>query len=61
MQFSSLNIKKPILEALAENGFTAATSIQQKAFAPIMAGENVCGIAQTGTGKTLAYLLPMEI
>jgi ATP-dependent RNA helicase RhlE len=59
MQFSSLNIKKPILEALAENGFTTATSIQQKAFAPIMAGENVCGIAQTGTGKTLAYLLPI--
>lgn len=58
MQFSDLNLKSPLLNALAEMGLTKPTAIQAKAFSPIMAGRDVVGIAQTGTGKTLAYLLP---
>jgi ATP-dependent RNA helicase RhlE len=58
MTFSDLNLSKPLLEALDDLGFQHPTSIQQKAFAVIMSGRDVCGIAQTGTGKTFAYLLP---
>ncbi len=54
-----LNLSAPIKKALAENGLVYATPIQQKVFAPVMAGKDVCGIAQTGTGKTIAYLLPL--
>jgi ATP-dependent RNA helicase RhlE len=59
MQFADLNLKSTLLKAIENNGLYTATPIQQKAFAPIMAGSNVCGIAQTGTGKTFAYLLPI--
>jgi ATP-dependent RNA helicase RhlE len=58
MTFSDLNLNKPLLEALDDLGFQYPTSIQQKVFAVIMSGRDVCGIAQTGTGKTFAYLLP---
>lgn len=59
MTFQDLNLNKPLLNALAEAGFSHPTTIQQRAFAPIMAGRDVLGIAQTGTGKTYAYLLPL--
>jgi ATP-dependent RNA helicase RhlE len=58
MTFSDLNLNKPLLEALDDLGFEYPTSIQQKVFSVIMSGRDVCGIAQTGTGKTFAYLLP---
>ena len=58
MSFHELNIKKPILQALDELGYTEPTPIQLNAFAPIMSGRDVLGLAQTGTGKTLAYLIP---
>ena len=58
MTFSDLNLNASLLNALDELGLTTPTAIQQKAFAPIMAGRDVVGIAQTGTGKTFAYLLP---
>ncbi len=58
MTFSDLNLNKPLLNALDELGYQHPTSIQQKVFSVIMSGRDVCGIAQTGTGKTLAYLLP---
>ena len=58
MSFHELNIKKPILQALDELGYTAPTPIQLNAFSPIMSGRDVLGLAQTGTGKTLAYLIP---
>ncbi|GGH78732.1 ATP-dependent RNA helicase RhlE [Filimonas zeae] len=58
MTFSELNLSAPLLKALDEMGYTTPTTIQQKAFSVIMSGQDVCGIAQTGTGKTLAYLLP---
>lgn len=57
--FEALNINKFILRALDEEGFTYATRIQEKVFASIKAGKDVVGIAQTGTGKTFAYLLPI--
>lgn len=58
MLFNELNIKTPLQNALADLGYTIPTTIQQKAFAVAMSGADVCGIAQTGTGKTIAYLLP---
>ncbi|MEN9685724.1 MAG: hypothetical protein RLZZ28_1510 [Bacteroidota bacterium] len=58
MSFEDLNLTPPLLKALTEMGFTKPTTIQQKAFPVIMSGRDVCGIAQTGTGKTFAYLLP---
>jgi ATP-dependent RNA helicase RhlE len=58
MTFDELNLTPPLLRALAELNFTTPTTIQHKAFPVIMSGRDVCGIAQTGTGKTFAYLLP---
>ena len=59
MEFQELNINKPLLNAIADMGFSQPTPIQEKAFPIIMSGRDVVGIAQTGTGKTLAYLLPL--
>lgn len=58
MTFSDFNLNKPLLNALNDLGYQYPTSIQQKVFSVIMSGRDVCGIAQTGTGKTFAYLLP---
>ncbi len=58
MTFSDFNLNKPLFNALNELGYQYPTSIQQKVFSVIMSGRDVCGIAQTGTGKTFAYLLP---
>lgn len=59
MTFQDLNLNTPLLNALADLGLTEPTPIQQKAFSVIMSGRDVVGIAQTGTGKTYAYLLPL--
>jgi ATP-dependent RNA helicase RhlE len=56
--FKDFNLNKPLLNALDDLGYTTPTTIQGKAFSVIMSGKDVLGIAQTGTGKTLAYLLP---
>ncbi len=58
MPFKELNLNAPLLNALADLGYTTPTPIQNKTFASAMSGADVCGIAQTGTGKTIAYLLP---
>ena len=58
MTFDQLNLNKPLLNALDDLGFNTPTHIQEAAFSKIMSGRDVIGIAQTGTGKTLAYLLP---
>ncbi|RXK87439.1 DEAD/DEAH box helicase [Filimonas effusa] len=58
MRFEDLNLNTALLKALDELGYEHPTTIQQKAFSVIMSGQDVCGIAQTGTGKTFAYLLP---
>lgn len=57
--FEDLKISKAILKVLDEIGFHEPTPIQQKAIPKINSGANVVGIAQTGTGKTAAYLLPL--
>lgn len=56
--FKDLNLSKQLWNALDDNNLIYPTSIQEKSFSPIMSGKDVIGIAQTGTGKTLAYLLP---
>jgi ATP-dependent RNA helicase RhlE len=58
MTFDELNINTPLLRALDELGYINPTTIQHKVFPVVMSGRDVCGIAQTGTGKTFSYLLP---
>jgi ATP-dependent RNA helicase RhlE len=58
MTFNDLNLSKFLLNALDDLGFTEPTPIQEKVFSVVMSGKDVCAIAQTGTGKTYAYLLP---
>lgn len=58
MTFRDLNLKKPLWTALDELGYHTPTTIQAAGFNVMMSGRDTIGIAQTGTGKTLAYLLP---
>ncbi|MEO7767026.1 MAG: DEAD/DEAH box helicase, partial [Ferruginibacter sp.] len=58
MTFDDLNLNTPLLSALDDLGYTNPTTIQHRVFSLVMSGKDVCGIAQTGTGKTFAYLLP---
>ena len=57
--FEELKVAKSILKSLDDIGFKEPTPIQQKAIPKISSGANVVGVAQTGTGKTAAYLLPL--
>lgn len=59
MTFKDLNLNKRLLNALDDMGYTTPTTIQSGVFSVVMSGADVCGIAQTGTGKTIAYLLPL--
>ena len=59
MKFTDFNLSKSQLKSLADAGLETPTPIQERAFPVIMSGKDVIGIAQTGTGKTLAYLLPV--
>lgn len=59
MNFEDFKLKKTLLSALQELEFEEATPIQIKTYPLILAGKDVVGIAQTGTGKTIAYLLPI--
>jgi ATP-dependent RNA helicase RhlE len=59
MLFSELRLSAPILRALEQEGYTTPTPIQQKAIPVVMAGSDVLGCAQTGTGKTAAFALPL--
>jgi len=58
MIFEDLNLNRALFTALDDLGFVHPTTIQHRVFPLVMSGRDVCGIAQTGTGKTLAYLLP---
>ena len=58
MTFRDLNLNSSLFNALSDLGYTQPTTIQAKAFPVVMSGKDVVGVAQTGTGKTLAYLLP---
>jgi ATP-dependent RNA helicase RhlE len=57
--WEAFKLNKQLLTAIADAGFAAPTEIQQKAIPVITAGQHVIGIAQTGTGKTAAYMLPL--
>ncbi len=59
MTFEELNLNKALISSLDDLGYIQPTPIQEKAFPIIMSGKDVIGIAQTGTGKTFAYLLPI--
>lgn len=59
MLFTDLKIIKPILDALNEEGYTKPTPIQEGAIPHILAGKDLLGCAQTGTGKTAAFAIPM--
>ena len=58
MQFSELRLAQPILQAIAEAGYTTASPIQARAIPPALEGRDILGCAQTGTGKTAAFALP---
>ncbi len=57
--FEKFNLPKSVQKAIDELGFVKPTPIQEKSFSVIMSGRDMMGIAQTGTGKTFAYLLPL--
>jgi len=57
--FEQFNLPKSVQKAIDELGFVTPTPIQEKSFSVIMSGRDMMGIAQTGTGKTFAYLFPL--
>ncbi|WP_424632096.1 DEAD/DEAH box helicase [Bradyrhizobium sp. SYSU BS000235] len=59
MSFSNLGLSDKVLAAVAATGYTTPTPIQEKAIPHVLARRDVLGIAQTGTGKTAAFVLPM--
>ena len=59
MSFGNLNIIDPLCRALAKEGYTAPTPIQTLAIPHLLNGKDLMGIAQTGTGKTAAFVLPI--
>jgi len=59
MRFTELRLAEPIVRAVAREGYTSPTPIQSKAIPEILNGQDVLGCAQTGTGKTAAFALPI--
>ena len=59
MTFNDLNLIEPILRALGEEGYTTPTPIQQQAIPQVLEGHDLLGVAQTGTGKTAAFSVPI--
>ena len=59
MQFSDLTIIDPILKALAEEGYSTPTPIQEQAIPTLLNRRDLLGCAQTGTGKTAAFAIPI--
>lgn len=59
MDFEAFNLHPSILDSVAALGYETPTPIQQRAIPPILAGRDVLGLAQTGTGKTAAFVLPI--
>lgn len=59
MTFQELNLTAPLLESLTKQGYSEPTPIQQQSIPPILAGRDIFGCAQTGTGKTAAFALPI--
>jgi len=59
MQWTDFKLNKQLFQAIEEAGFSSPTEIQEKCIPLILGGQHVIGIAQTGTGKTAAYMLPL--
>ncbi len=59
MRFEDLGLSKPLLDAVAAQGYTAPTPIQQQAIPHVLKGGDLVALAQTGTGKTAAFALPI--
>ena len=59
MPFSKLGLSAPILEAVTELGYSEPTAIQTKAIPVVLSGRDVIAAAQTGTGKTASFVLPI--
>ena len=59
MSFTSLGLSTEILQTLDQEGYVEPTPIQELAIPPLLEGRDVLGVAQTGTGKTAAFALPV--
>ena len=59
MTFENLNLIDPILKALQEEGYSTPTPIQEKSIPILLQGKDLLGCAQTGTGKTAAFSIPI--
>ena len=59
MNFTDLALIEPLLRAVSAAGYTTPTPIQERAIPPVLEGRDLCGVAQTGTGKTAAFALPI--
>ena len=59
LPFADLGLSDPLLRAVAEAGYDEPTPIQKGTIPPVLMGKDIIGIAQTGTGKTAAFVLPM--
>ena len=58
MSFETLGLSRPVLDALAHAKYQTPTPIQRQAIPTVLTGRDLLGIAQTGTGKTAAFVLP---
>ena len=58
LRFEDLGLSQPVLQALDLKGYNNPTPIQAQAIPPVLEGRDLMGIAQTGTGKTAAFMLP---
>ena len=59
MSFESLGLRAELLRAVSEKGYSVPTPIQQQAIPPVLEGRDIMGGAQTGTGKTAGFTLPL--
>ena len=59
MSFDELGLSREVLKAIEESGYTSPTPIQEKGIPLVLAGRDVVGASQTGTGKTAAFALPV--
>jgi superfamily II DNA/RNA helicase len=59
LPFHDLHLSEPLLRAVADAGYSEPTAIQAAAIPPVLMGRDLIGVAQTGTGKTASFVLPM--
>ena len=59
MSFEELGLSEELLRAVADSGYNEPTPIQRQAIPPVLMGRDIIGVAQTGTGKTASFVLPM--